>query len=324
MGSLDRVRFQLGSEKFKSEYRKMIAKSREKAVSQINGEIRQFSTLYILLPEIVASGLLDHLTPRNQIALFLCANLDANLRLSIDIPKELPVSDATHSSLKWVLLSGYKDNGLCDAYDQILDAAASLLIRTYHDSEVLPVIARLIFERNRKGQYIHDLTWALFSSHEPMILNIIVEYLHSSNKQDMELANRLLENASDEWLSNGIPGQRQYGACSSWLRENRPYLDFTEESFQQSSEPVLFRVNLEAKYLCKKTSAQILSSAETHTQDDSDRLTAFRHMSGEEKTILAKYSNRLYTNNRQQWRRWMGYPIEKQMKIANDRFGGPR
>lgn len=301
-------------ENLKSQFLKMLNESPEKAVTLLNSKALRFSTLYMMLPEIAASGVFDKLNPKNQTAVLLCAVIDPELELPAGVQRELPKSELCHSALKWVLLSGYKDNGLSGEFDKALDTAACCLIRIYHDSSVLPVIVDLIFKRNRKGQYVGDLVWALFSCKDPKILKLITQYLISSNKQDKELADKLLKN-EDVSAFKADSRSGRYAACNSWLKENGPYLYFTDETFQQSCDPTLFRVNLEAKYLCKKASRP-QKVMQTFSQYYYDRIEAFRRMSEEQQTILARYSNHLYSLDKRQWNRWMSYPIKKQIEIA--------
>lgn len=303
---LEQIRRRSGSEKFRSVYRKIAEEGGKKAVLLLNDERLRFPTLYLLLPEIAALHPGTALSPRNRTAVSLCAAAESGGGF------EAEEKNDTGAALKWMFETGYRDDGLSAGYDQALDAAAALLTRVYHDADVLPDMVRLLFLRNRKKRYLHDLAWALFGSGDPRVLRLTAEYLRSPNRRDVELAGKLLRNAPPD-RADGGPEQNRYGACVSWLRENGPYLEFTGESFHQSSEPELFRVNLEAKYLCNQASAR--------AAEDDGRLEAFRGIPSGQKERLAARSNRLYRNDPRRWREWMAYPVEKQMEAGGGTGG---
>jgi hypothetical protein len=323
IGTLEKIRSQSGIEALKSNFRDAAKTNREKAVSLINTYKLRFSTLYILLPEIVDLNLLDDLSPRSKAALDFCMKIVSGTGLHFGAKNNPPENtDETHTVLKWILLTGYEDDGLNNEFDQIMDAAALVLIRTYHDTAILPKIVHMIFLRNREGYYIHDLVWALFGSCDPKILNLIANHLGSRYKQDVKLANQLLKHTYDDENEDGAQKRQRHTSHNSWFRENRPYLYFTEESFHQTCDPILCSVNLEAKYLCKKTSPQKQLASEPITEDDYSRLESYRLMNSSDKAILAKYSHRLHVSNREQWRKWMKHPIDKQLQIALSKLGG--
>lgn len=307
-----------GSEMKRNEFLRIAKGNRKAALLMINERLR-FSAFYILLPDIAAAGLLDGLSPRNRAAALLCANSDPEKSPAGLAGQKLPVCDETHAALKWALTSGYRENGLGEAYDQALDTAVSLLIRVYHDRDALSPAVRLLFRRHRSGRYIHDLVWALFGARDPGFLRLAAEYLRSSDRRDVALAQALLRHAADSDASPA--GARGHAACSAWLKENSPYLTFTNESFHQSSEPVLYRVNLEAKYLCADNAAQPAEVPDTET---AARLEAFRALPGEQQALLAHYSRRLAMRDRQRWSRFMRYPVDRQTEIAGGGAGGAR
>lgn len=306
-------------EKLKSTFIKTFKERPQRTLAALNCDAFSFSALYTLLPQIVASGAFDKLSPKCRTAAVLCAIADPEVELPAGVQKQLPEGEPCHTALKWALSSGYKDDGLCGGFDRALDIAACCLTRIYRDTSVLPVVAELIFRRNRKGRYIGDLVWALFSAKDPKSLSIIARYLLSPNNADAELAEKLLKDV-DAGEFKSAPRNRKFAVCSSWLRENGPYLSFTDETFQQSCEPTLFTVDLEAKYLCKRAGGGP-KAVQAFSQSHSDKAEAFRRLNREQQKALARFSHWLYGLDRRRWNRFMSYPVERQLKITQRRGG---
>lgn len=319
---LDRIRIHSGNEKLKIYFSNTAQENRRRAIAWINHDGLLFATLYILLPEIDALNLYEDLRRRNRFALDLCSYILSNQKSAPDGKEQFSENDGfMHSVLKWMLLTGAKDDGLNNEFEQVLDISASLLIRIHQDTSVLPELVRMIFRRNQKGHYIHDLIWALFSSRDPRIFKWIAEYLRSPKKSDRELASKLLRYAPKEASNENIKTQRRYAPYISWLKENQPYLCFTGEDLHQTCDPVRYIVDLGSKYLCKRISAQDRNSLNILTEEEQNRLNEFDQMKDHEKFLLATYSNRLRGRNKNRWNRWIRYPIDKQIKIAHDGLG---
>jgi hypothetical protein len=123
-----------------------------------------------------------------------------------------------------------------------MDAAVSVLVNIYIDNSVLPAAADMIFKRNRQGHYTHDLIWAFFRSSTPDALKLTAERICSSDQQDIDLACHLLNFESSYLSLNTEDRQKQYQTYLQWLNENAPFLYFTGESFQYSSNPILYKV----------------------------------------------------------------------------------
>jgi hypothetical protein len=131
---------------------------------------------------------------------------------------------------------------LDDEYEAVMDAAISVLVNIYKDNSILPAVADMIFKRNRKGHYIHDLIWAYFRSSTPDTLKLTAERICSSDQQDIDLACHLLNLEASYSSLNTEDRQKQYQTYLQWLNENAPFLYFTGESFQYSSNPILYKV----------------------------------------------------------------------------------
>lgn len=316
---LDRVRLQSGNQELKRRFAELAKAHREQAVLHMNAGSLHFATLFLLLPELNALGLGASLNPRNRAAVAFLAKTSADSATLPHSGGRLPEEkESVHSALRWILLTGMPDDGLDDGFDQALDAAASLLIRQYGDADLLPGLVRLLFRRNRKGHNIHDLVWALFRSRNPVCLGLIAEYLRSPNPKDAALAQALLR--CDEESAGDAPKRWRYASFAAWFRENRPYLAFTGDGFNRTCAPVLFRVDLDAKYLAARRSPQDPSGP--FTQAGPVCLEAFHRVDAANRPLLARYSCRLHRKNQRQWEHWMAYPVEKQIQIAQSGQGG--
>jgi hypothetical protein len=273
-----------------------------------------------LQPEINEFGLHEELSERNKTALKLCEAIADEKKYS-EIPGDrIPInSEQVHHALLWMFNTGLVDDGLSDEFDQIMDIAASVLIKTHHEESVLPAIADLIFKRNRVGAYNHDLIWAFFQTRNIKSLRYIARYLRSPDVKDVSLARKLLNLSPGTESETLLDRQKEYRKYLSWLQENGPYLYFTGESLQFSNSPALSRANVEAKYLCKKIDSRNHKSAVPYSEQELNFLKGFNEAQEDEKSTLADYSQALYKRNHRYWNQWIHYPVDKQINIA--RYG---
>lgn len=319
---LDRTLRRSGSRGLKESFAGIARDHPEKAVALLNHDRLRFPTLYHLMPEIESRGFYPELCLRNQTAVALCTGIRTGWIPLAQAAARLSVSEEFIGSvLKWMFVTGEADDGTSDEYDHMLDVAAAVLIRARRDNSAAPQMVRLLFRRNRREHYIHDLAWALFSSRDTRIFGWIAAYLRSPRQKDVELAEKLLRSGPEGETPERGGRQSRYGAYMAWLRENRPYLVFTGEGFHQSGEPVPCSVNLDAKYLCRQVSAPGRAASPV-TEEERRRLDGFRQVREDEKARLASYSHRLHGKAPSRWDRWMGYPVDRQLDIARRGPGG--
>jgi len=322
--SLDQIRLNHSVDDFRSTFHDLGEKHKPRAITYINEERLSFPSLFILMPEMEALNLYDKLNARNLIALKMCAKILKDE--SIGPHEDNLLSDNNgmiYPVLKWMLTTGSAADGLNDEYDIVIDGVASLLIKTYKDTSVLPVVADLIFKRHRKGYLIHDLVWCFFQARDPICLRLIAGYIRSPNQRDVDLAFKLLHFAPND-SARGNNRQKQYQDYLSWLQENKKYLYFTGENFQHTSNPEPCSVDLDAKYLCKEVSAVDKKPLEPLTETDNNRLKQFHEARQEDEEILSKYSHRIHDQNIRLWNQWIEYPVSKQIEIAKSGNGGAR
>ncbi len=317
VNDLDCVRRRRGIDACKNMLRKLGRDCRQTAVRQINSDGLLFASLFILQPEIKELNLSGELSERNRIALNICEEIKDVKKSGGGSGNSLSFHNETvHSVLLWMFRTGAEDDGLSNEFDQILDITASVLIRTHHEKAILPAIAELMFRRNRKGAYIHDIVWIFFQARDAGSLKLIAGYLRSSVREDVDLARTLLNLPQDTQLRTSGDRQRQYSKYVSWLTENSPYLYFTGESFQLTNSPSACGVNLEAKYLGKNSSPRSRKPLAPLTEEEKTSLDRFNEAAEEEKAGLAEYSQKLHRENQPDWSQWMQYPVAKQIDIA--------
>lgn len=314
---LERIRQAQGIEACRRQFLMMEKGKPKSTVRILNDAGLRFATLFVLRPDIVQLDLFHELNERNRIALRFCDKVlpEKTLADVSGIPLAIN-NEAYYASLFWILRTGAPDDGLSEAFDRVLDVSATILIKKCCEKMVLPIAAELIFKRNQKGTYYHDLVWAFFSSRDVYALRLIAERLRSNNPKDTALACQLLSLPRDTPLGTRMERQTQYSHYLSWLEENNPYLYFTGESLMQTNCPTPCGVNLEAKYLCKKVSPRKKEPVSALSDSEQSCLNQFKDTQEEEKAVLASYSNSLHSENPSNWNRWIQYPIEKQLEIA--------
>lgn len=321
---LELMRHDTDNDSFIESFCAFCKQQRERAVSMINERGTTFSSLYMLLPNIEKMGLLNQLNQKHTHAIALCQRMSS--RTIVHDNMFSPDNKMTQAVLRWILETGYKDDGLSDEFDNILDCCASILAVTYKDRSVLNPVIEMIFERSKKGNLIHDLVWTYFNMQDSFALKLIAEKMKSNDPNDIKLAHRLLNYSVPD--TNEFEDERKedpaihYDNYMSWLNDNLPYIKFTGESFQQTSCPQVCRVNLDAKYLGK--SLPTSSSSIRLTPSDEERLNAFHKMTENEQEKLANFANKVNTQDKRLWNKLMSYPVTAQLDISKSGLGGVR
>lgn len=319
--SLDRIWLSQNVDRFRRTFHELAEQNRQKAFHYLNKEKLPFPSLFILMPEIEALNLYENLNSRNIIALQLCAKKLNHHHLAVHLDRLPPQnSHMKHQVFKWMFNTGVRWEGPHDdPYDAVLDALAALLIRTYEDKTVLPAVADLIFKRNRKGLFIHDLVWSFFQAYDPKKVTLIAKYLLSDKQKDVELACRLLHLPLPKETDRDLGKRKLYKNYRAWLSENRPFLYLTGEHFQLTSDPEPLRIDLEAKYLYKKISPKDRKPLQPLTEKEILCLNQFRETSQEEREILSAYSYQIHHRKRS-WEKFMQKQLPEQVRIAKSDF----
>ncbi len=320
-GFLDNVRIKEGNDRCIALFSEICEKDKRRAVMLISDQRLTFPCLFILLPQIKTFEMERYLHPRAAMAQRIAAFVrwrgesggEADV-LTARPPGALP-------ALRWILNSGGGEDGLGGDYDEVLDIAAAVLLAAYKDESALQTAIELLFRRNQKGRNIHYLSWAVFQIKSPQALKLIAQRVRSGNDPDVKLACGMLGMKDPD--VNAQDSQQRYERYLRWLSDNDPYLYFSGESYQMSSEPVFYRIDLERKYLHRGTSHYERQPLDAADETQRMSLAAFKALSFEEKKVLAEYSHRAYKTNPAAWQQWLQRPVAEQLAAAKQNQEAP-
>ncbi len=317
---LDRIRIHEGADRCRAAFSETFRKDTRRAAALLNDRRLSFPCLYALREQIEGLGMQRHLSPRHMAALRIIHQVRRSEGSEADYLSS--GRGSVYPALKWILETGSAEEIAEDDYEQILDVAASVLINAYGDRDILPLVADLIFKRNRNGRYIHDLVWALFQVHDPRVLKLIAERVRSSDPKDAKLAAELLN--MDEAGAPAGEGDREgrYAGYLHWLEENEPYLYFSGESFQYASKPAFCAVDLERKYLQRGVPSFDKQPISPSDEDANKSLAAFKRLSAEEQKVLSEYSQKIHDRSASAWTKWLRAPVGEQIKAAKGGLEG--
>ncbi|MDR0813096.1 MAG: hypothetical protein LBO63_03715 [Oscillospiraceae bacterium] len=231
------------------------SRGRDAAVRELK-KLTDADALALLSPKAVSFPLIYALYPelksRNYLLSGSKAVFDAVCIIAVKLEGKNMRGIPDEESLKWILMTGSEYLGSSpeqDEYDEIIDYAAALYCDNFAETEVLTQIANVIYKRNRRGLFIHDLSAALFRTADPATLRYIARQLLSQNDFDVNLTCELMgfEHPKTEAARKAL-----YEEYSNWLGEHKDYLYVTGQYFNETSEPIHVRHDREAKALGKK------------------------------------------------------------------------
>lgn len=320
--SLDRIRINEGIDSLIAYFHKLVENNTDEAIALINDENLHFASFFVLRFKISEHNLIEGLVLRNKVALeFINEILDGKKGISIMKHISSDYAQIAYSVLKWVFETGFFDDGLSNEFDEVLDLTAILLTRLYRDQKILPIIADMIFNRNRKNLYVHDLVWAFFESKDPYSLVMIANRLLSSEEKDVDLACKLLSFVPGV-DDNNLNKQKKYTSFLNWIEENSLFLYFTGQSLQQTNKPAPYVVTLEAKYLCKFISIDTGKPLKPLTDKEKQLLNEFNKLDLNTKIFLSSFSSIMHHKDENWWNTWISYPISNQIETAKAMIGG--
>ncbi len=318
---LDAHKKRYGIEQTKSAFYKIAKNNQQQAALQINQATLTFPTLYVLIPEIQALSMYNVLNTRNAYAVQFCAKILHDDSLAQPIQIQPATREQKYHVLKWMFVTGWQEDGLCNQFDHILDIVTAVLIKQYKDQSILPTIVHEIFERNQKGFLVHDLVWNFYQARNPNALKLVARYLQSSNPEDVKLACEILHFTPE--IEQEVPGNphSKYEAYLNWFQENQPYFYFSGESMQCSSEPEAFKIDLDAKYLTKSRPAASNKKIHPLNKFEQEQLKQFKNVQDPDQKLLSNYSCRMHSLNPQLWNQWMHSDIHQQLQAAKSQEG---
>ncbi len=302
---LDRVWSAGGTRRLKRTFNDLALRDRMEALRQLNDEKLRFPVLFVLISDIGTHKMIDGLNQRNRTAVNICSRKIYKYDIET-AAEDLTCSGERFQVLKWMFDTGKGWDGPSgghDPYDAVIDYTVSLLIVEYDDKAVLKDVAALIFRRNRRGLFIHDLVWSFFQSLDGEALATLAGYLLSNDPRDAALAAKLL--CLDTPSSNRSEARIIHRQFLDWCNENKPYLYLTGEHFQMTSKPRHLDADREAKYLGKEISPRYRAPAEPLTESEIECLRGYREASPDDQEALTEHSHRLRTRDVGLWQEWM-------------------
>jgi hypothetical protein len=317
LSPLDKLRIEKGTKKLKDHFCELAESNSERAAGLLNEKNLLFPSLFLLRQEIERFKLNSSLNPLLQKALEVT---DSILDRSI-YERELlseTLNKNIHHVFKWIIETGYHDDGLNNEFDELLDLVCSLTVKTFKDKSVLPIVIRIISDRYSKNKFYYDLAWVFFEACERESLLLIASLLLSADRKDVELACRLL---------SFVPGinkgnNTNYQCFINWFYDNYYFMYYTGESFHQTFNPKPYAVNLEAKYMCKAVLADNGRIPAALTKTEQKLITRYKKLGDNDKILLSRYSYFLHRKNLQLWRVWLHQPLDEQLRIARAMSGG--
>lgn len=302
-------------------FRKLIYTNKKKTIEIINDEEVNFGFLFSVQSEIFNLDLLQSLNYRNTLALKIIREIKRNEKKILNsIQLISDKNDAIHSSLKWMLVTGHRDDGMSNEYDELLDHISIILAKIYRDKSILPILVDMIFTRYNKDRFVHDLIWAFFECNDPKSLFLVVDKLKSRDLKDIELANKLLRFIPSINESHHNERNNTYIDSVNWLNQNSLFLHYTGENFQETKSPSSYVVDLEAKYICRKLSDNNMRHPNGANSKENKILKEFRKLDIKNRKLLSDFSFLLYKQDESLWKLWLKAPITKQIMIASSRI----
>jgi hypothetical protein len=334
LGLLDNLRLSNGPEGLKNYFRELLRVDRNSALAAINDSDTRFGTLYLLKSELPEKIVQSDLNPLYRKAVDLADSLTG--KVSPGKESNMRKADGeTSSVLRWIIRTGLPEEGLGSKYEQLMERSAALLVKSFGDASILPELADMIFERNRRGALLHELVWAFFEARCPESLRLFAQRLESADRRDVELAKNLLcfipciadeasattaEETTHNFLrseSGDSAGAGLYLAVMNWLSENKHFLRYTGESLHLCSMPRHYRVSWPAKYLCRPVSLDSGEPMLEYTAAETGTLSRFEKLPEILQEQLAEYSYALNKRDIRQWSAWIRLPLEEQAAAAS-------
>lgn len=270
-----------------------------------------FKKLFPLLPKIEENSLNSrHRTAKKAVEQIINPKEDENILREKD--------EVNASVFRWMLESGYDEYGLGDSYFKVMDIICSVLAVVYNEKSILPLMAQMIFERLKRGLFLHELVWAYFQIEDFQSLRLLAEYLQADNEEEALFACKLLH------LPNTKKEERalQYTNYLDWIDENEPFFFFTQENLQYTDEPKPIDLDYERKYMHKTSRIYKHDPLTFERNDEQERLATFRSLNQNEKELLSAYSHKVYQQDQRRWQRWIRQPIEHQFRAVEAERGG--
>lgn len=317
LNTLDKIRVYKGTRSLKSFFNNLVEYNIDEAIQTLNDSNLHFSSLFLLKPQIYSLKIFNKLSNKNRLSLLISDEILSGKRKLLTT-NNLIVGNNNYiiPTLKWMFITGFKDDGLNSEFDKVLDIISVILSKECKERSILPIVVNITFSRYKNDSYFYDLIWGFFQSKNPQSLVLIAPYFLSENPKDVKLATRLLNFLPDIDLNSVKSNREKYLIFINWIKENHRFLCFTGESFQRRYDPKPYRLILEGKYLCKSVSVDTGRIADPLTDIELSLIREFKKESKENKKILCEFSYKLNQSNKNLWNKWINTPFKKQLDIA--------
>lgn len=304
--SLNEIKENKGTDYLLKSFEQTSRRNMRYAIKLLNDNDLKFSTYFVLIPIIRKYNLINGLSLRNKAA----------MRINNDLSSKKRTNNSQAVSpdvLKWIVNSAITDDGINNKFDKICDYAIAKLINEHKDENTLNTAVELLFKRNQKDEYNHDLVWSIFKSNNTKALNLITEHLKSTDKKECNFCKELLKNATNGDVADE---NNAYNNYQNWITENEPYIQFTGNGFNMASSPNFCKIDTESKYLCKTKSSDE-SVAIQAMEMQSEKLNEFKMLDYQTQQKLSKMSKKLHDYDMNMWNKWKNETLAKQIELAN-------
>ena len=315
---LERLRTEEGEARCREVFEQVCRQNRYRASMLLNDSQLTFPTLFLLYPQIQPRKQYLRLNQRGRQLIYILSEIEKDHSGNGKLPMLARKNRMTHDILLWAVRTGYRYDG-SDQYDTAMDLFICVLLTSYRETQVLPYTEHLIFERNREGKNLHDLIWAYFHLHDPVVLRRMSEHLRAKDPLEVELARALL--GTEEICPDCRDGQAQCNSYQKWLSENDPYLFFTEENLQYARNPEICRVDESRKFLQKSTDDYEPHPLEHLSEKEADRLKEFKKLDRKDRHLVCCFSQNIRKRDPAAWRDFMDASMDKKLDQAKTEMG---
>lgn len=283
------------SDDMKALFGAMVRRDVHKAAKLINDAEVTFPTFFVLL------DIVRHNIPENELS-------ERNKR-AIHIYNECMLADGfaynrtnDEKVLLWMTTHCKDKDGMSDSYDRIIDYCLGRLVCDYHNGKSLENAVELIFIRNEKDEFYHDLVWEVFRSDSADVIKLISKHANGKTEKEKEFSEELLANLIDD---DPEDNNEISSHMNDWMNENEPYIEFKGNSFNSSSSPEFCKVNYLSKYSgCPCTHCGFYLPMSGRDMKDEEH---FRCLDCRTQALLAHKSCMLRKRNMAAWCRWKSH-----------------
>lgn len=273
------------------EFLRVARSNPNKAVLLINESATTFIT-FLMLDDIVKTLPLSELSDRCQKTMRIC-----NECMCENCSRHCNGDD--ENTLLWMTHDCLSYDGANDDYDRIMDYCLGRLVCEFKNKEALDNAVKLLFLRYEKNEFYHDLVWEIFKSDTPLAVEAISEHMEKGTEKEKALCEEILDTLIDDDPEDNSSISKH---INNWVRDNEPYIEFMNNSFNSSSCPQFCKVNYYRKY-CGCPCFQCGFYLPVN-DTDSNYENSFCHMDNRRQAALAKKSCEMRKRDMGAWCRW--------------------